>query len=294
MFNRTLSSFVPSVYKDIVEMNDIINSEENVMSIAREEMTTAFANTFVLTANESGVIMFESMLGIIPNPQTEDLEFRRQRIINRLSMSPPFTFRFLKQKLDEIIGVGGWKAYIDFENYTLYVESSATNQNWHHEIEFTINRIKPCNMVFINVPYTSRNILLSEEISYTELNWMYRLGSWKLGRDPFAILNGGGVAKMPDIKSIQQTLLNDTANFVSGDIASVLINDSVVITEFRLNQVSNNIVTIEYDVYPTMTTLITDIKLRKADDTVLTQSSVYVPVTQDIISKHIITVKEGA
>ena len=99
---------------------------------------------------------------------------------------------------------------------------------------------------------------------------------------------------MPDIKSIQQALLNDTANFVSGDIASVLINDSVVITEFRLNQVSDNIVSIEYDVSPAMTTLITDIKLRKADDTVLTQSSVYVPVTQDIISKHIITVKEGA
>lgn len=294
MFNRQLSSFVPLVYKDVVEMDDIIRAQEMHLDTARAEMFTAFANTFVLTADESGIIMFESMLSIIANPSIEDLEFRRQRIINRLSMSPPFTFRFLKQKLDEIIGVGNWTAYIDFNEYTLYVESSATNQNWYHEIELTISRIKPCNMVFINVPFTSRNILLSEEISYSTRTWMYRLGSWKLGRDPFAILSGGGIVKMSNVKSIQQALLNDTANFVSEDIASVLINDEVVITEFRLKQVSNNIVSIEYDVTPDMATLITDIKLRKADDAVLTQSSVYIPVTQRIINKHIITVKEGA
>ena len=99
---------------------------------------------------------------------------------------------------------------------------------------------------------------------------------------------------MADVKSIQQSLLEDTANFVSDDIASVLINDEIVITEFRLKQVSSNLVSIEYDVSPDMTSLVTDIKLRRADDEVLTQSSVYIPVTQNIISKHLITVKEGA
>lgn len=294
MFNRPLSSFVPSVYREVVEMDDIIAAEEIHMNTARTEMLTAFANTFVLTADESGVIMFESMLSIIANPATEDLEFRRQRILNRMSMSPPFTFRFLKQKLNEIIGVGNWTAYIDFSNYTLYVESSATNQSWYHEIEFTINRIKPCNIVFINVPYTSRNILLSEEISYATLSWKYRLGSWKLGRDPFAILSEGGIVKMADVKSIQKSLLEDTAKFVSDDIASVLINDEIVITEFSFKQVSSNLVSIEYDVSPDMTSLVTDIKLRRADGEVLTQSSVYIPVTQSILSKHLITVKEGA
>src|SRR5574344_1954499 len=100
MFNRPLSSFVPSVYKEVVEMEDIIAAEEIHMNTARMEMLTAFANTFVLTADESGIIMFESMLSIIANPAIEDLEFRRQRILNRMSMSPPFTFRFLKQKLN--------------------------------------------------------------------------------------------------------------------------------------------------------------------------------------------------
>ncbi len=293
MFNRPLNSFVPTFYKDVVEMEDIMNSEEHIMDIARREVSAAFANTFVLTSDESGVIMFEKMLGITANSQTEDLEFRRQRVLNRLSMSPPFTFRFLEQKLNEIIGVGAWTAYIDFNNYTLYIESSATDQNWYYEIEFTVNRIKPCNMVFINVPYMAMGVNISETISYLEQSWRYRLSSWKLGAYPFATLDGGGTVKMAETKSIQQALLNDTANFLAEDIAYVVINGTIILEEFRAKQVASNAVTIEYEVTPNLTRLITSIKLMREDATALTQASVYVPVSQSIICKHTMTVKEG-
>ena len=294
MFNRPLSSFVPALYENIVEMRDIISAEEMEMDIARREMSAAFANTFVLTSDESGVIMFEKMLNIMANVQTEDLEFRRERVLNRISMSPPFTFRFLGQKLDEIIGAGAWASYVDFENYTLYVESSAENQNWYSEMEFTINRLKPCNMVFINVPRTSRVINLSEEISYTSLKWWYRLGSWRLGQHPISTMDGGGIIKMPGVKSIQQALLNDTANSILEDISYVVINDEILVSDFKLRQVSENVVSLEYEVTSDMTQLITNIKLMRADDTVLTQAAVYVPVTQTVVSKHVITVKAGA
>ena len=293
MFNRPLSSFVPSVYDGIVEMQDIINAEESTMSIARREMLAAFSNTFVLTANESGVIMFENMLNITANTQTEDLEFRRDRVLNRLSMSPPFTFRFLKQKLDEIIGSGAWAAHIDFDNYTLYVESSAVDQNWYSEVEFTINLIKPCNMVFINMPRTSMAVNISEAISYSVNKWRYRLGSWRLGEHSFATSDGGGIIKMAETRSVQQALLSDAAEGIAEGIAGVLINGTIKVSNLTLKQVSDNVVTVEYAVTPQMTNLITDIKLLGADDTILTQSVVYVPVTQTVISKHTISVKEG-
>ena len=293
MFNRPLSSFVPSFYDGVLEMDAVMEAEENIMDIARKEMSSVFANTFVLTSDESGVIMFEKMLNISADIQTEDLEFRKQRIINRLSMSPPFTFRFLKKKLDEIIGPGLWKAYIDYNNYTLYVESSAVDQNWYYEMEFTINRIKPCNIVFTNVPYTAAFINISEEISYATYNWLYRLGSWRLGQNPFSTITGGGIIKMAQTKSINQSLLNDTATFISDDIRGVILNDSIEISEFKLKQVSDNVVSIQYAVTPEMTNLITSIKLTRDDGTILTQASVYVPVTQTIVNKHNITLREG-
>ena len=99
---------------------------------------------------------------------------------------------------------------------------------------------------------------------------------------------------MPELKSVQQAMLNGAASFVADDVAAVLINDTVKVSNFKLKQADDNVVSIEYEVVPSMTRLITDIKLLRADDTVLTQSAVYVPVTQTVVSKHTITVKESA
>lgn len=294
MLNRRLRSFLPNVYNGIVEMDSIVDSEEQIMDVARTEMSTAFYNTFVLTADEDGIYMFEKMLSIVADPDKEDLEFRRQRLLNRLSISPPFTFRFLKQRLDETIGKDKWSAYIDFDNYSIYIESSANNQNWYSEIEFTLNRIKPCNMIFVNVPRTTDKVRMNEVISYDTLFWKYRLGSWKLGEYPFAIRDTGGVLKMATTKSIKPALIEETATFVNSKISYVLVNNSLRVQEFITKQVSSNVVSIEYTITPDMVDIITNIKLMSANDEVLTESDVYVPVPQTVVSKHIITVEEGA
>lgn len=293
MFNRPLNSFVPPVYDGFTEIEQLINAEENILDVARSEMFLTFFNTFVLTSDEEGVIMFERMLNITSDNSLEDLDLRKQRIINRLSMKSSYTFRFLKNRLDEIIGKGKWSAYIDFDNYILYVQSSASNQSWYQEVSFTINQIKPCNLIFINVPYIPTEVKVSEEVSYSTLSWMYRLGSWKLGQYPFCTMDEKGVIKMRSVPSVESHLLNDLANFVANDVSYVLINENVKIDEFELKQVNDATATIEYEVPSSVTNLITSIKLMRADDVVLTQCIVYVPVTDTVVCKHSVALKEG-
>lgn len=318
MYDRLLGSFVPRIYKDVTEMDAIIDAEQRQLSSAQTEASQAFANTFVLTANYEGIEMFEMMLGIIADPTTESMEFRRQRVLNRITLAPPFTFRFLKKRLDDIIGKGAWNAHVDFNNYTLYVESSALNQNWYQELEFTINQIKPCNIIFTNVPLTALLIAINEEISYRTiqwnyllgqwrlgafpfatisgsqvLEWYYKLGSWALGEKPFALTEGGAIIKMADKASITDKLLHDTAGFVLSDIKAVLINDSVKITSFRVSHAIGSVVTLEYEVTPAQVEEVTNIKLLDGDDNVLSNSNVWVPVPQTILGKHTIRIKEG-
>ena len=318
MFDRQLNSYVPSYYRKVDEMDALMEVEQSIVDEYQVNMLTAFQNTFVLTADISGIELFETMFSIVANPYTEDLEFRRQRILNRMTTSPPFTLRFLKQKLDTIIGEGRWKVTMDYANYTLYVEASAVNQNWYTELEFTINQIKPCNIVFINRPRTDLSLSMTEEISYKTMKWNYILGSWLLGRlpfatiegaeviewyyklgqwplgkNPFALTEGGNIIKMATTPSIQDALLQDTAGFVVTDIAAVLINDETKITNFTIKSASGRFVTLEYQVTSAMTSVVTNIKLLKSDDTVLTDSNVYVPVTDTVLSRHSIEVKEG-
>lgn len=293
MYDRLLGSFVPHIYKDVTEMDAIIDAEQRQLSSAQTEASQAFANTFVLTANYEGIEMFEMMLGIISDPTTESMEFRRQRVLNRITLSPPFTFRFLKRRLDDIIGKGAWNAHVDFNNYTLYIESSALNQNWYQELEFTINQIKPCNIIFTNVPLTALLIAINEEISYRTIQWNYKLGSWALGEKPFSLTEGGAIIKMADKASITDKLLHDTAGFVLSDIKAVLINDSVKITSFRVSHAVGSVVTLEYEVTPAQVEEVTNIKLLDGDDNVLSNSNVWVPVPQTILGKHTIRIKEG-
>lgn len=295
MLNRTFNSFVPYMYRGFKEIDDLMESEQQTFDILKNEMIITFFNTFVLTSNEDGVIMFERMLNIVADPESEDLPFRKQRIINRLSMKSLYTFRFLKQQLDNMVGVGKWKGYIDFDNYALYIESSASDQSWYHEVSFTVNQIKPCNITFVNVPYMATSLAMTEEVSYSGKMWMYRLGSWKLGEHPFHKLDGGGLIKMTRTPSIRTKLLQDTAEFVANHIVRVKINKSIEISEFKVKQADGDKAIIEYEVTNSMTDLITNIWLIDKNNAIVTECTVYVPITLNdtVICKHLIALKEG-
>jgi len=290
-----LKNYLPNIYKDVLETDELTSTEDLLFKDLSNETEKVRNNQFVLTSDIDGIEQYEKMLGIIANPAIEDIEFRRNRIINRISMTFPFTFPFLKKRLDEIIGVGKWEAYMDYANYTLYVESSAVNQIWFHEILVTINRLKPVNIVFINKPFVAAKIHASENINLTQVSFNYRVGTtWVLGQKPFTSLENMGVIKMADVPSIKQDLLNHMATFTASDIANVRINGTFMVPAFVTKAAVNNLVTVEYEISETDGIQeITQIELLDSVGTVLTDSAVYVPILTRVILKHNILIKEG-
>ena len=286
-------SLLPTWYREILDYQEICQTEKAQFDALASEITGVADNFFFQTMDESAVSMWEQIFEITPNPETETLDFRRARALNRISTRPPFTLGFLYQKLDELIGPGAWTVTVDYENYTLYIESSALDQQYATEVAFTINRIKPAHIVYINTPYVRTGILLSETIELSQRIYNYKLGAWGLGVLPFAIEEGQGVIKMPETPSIQAALLTDTANFVSGDIASARINGSIAISDIS-KTVTGSTLEVTYTVTQNQTDAITSAELLDADGNALTSSTVYVPVSESTIMKHIIPVAEGA
>lgn len=290
-----LKKYLPKYYNGVLEAVALIVAENVLFDLVGGDTKTVKDNQYVLTADSNMIKEYENILSIIPNLVTESLQFRRARIINRLSTKPPFSLGFLFGKLDEIVGVGKWDAYVDYATQTLYVESSAANQVWFHEIYVTINQIKPANIIFINKPLVVADINVSEEVSYTQSVFHYKLGtSWVLGKKPFRTFEDRGLVKMANIPSIKPKLLNDIAGFAASDISKVRINGSLVITSFTLKSASQNIATIEYEVgMGTNITEITKVELLDSTDVVLTDAAIYVPVLDGALMKHNILIKEG-
>lgn len=283
---------LPPWYREILDYQEICQTEKAQFDALAAEITGVADNFFFQTMDESAVSMWEQIFEIVPNQDTESLAFRRARALNRISTRPPFTLGFLYQKLDELIGPGAWTVTVDYPNYTIYIESSAENQQYATEVAYTINRIKPAHIVYVNTPYTRTGLLLSETIELSQRVYNYKLGAWGLGVLPFAVEQSQGVIKMPTTPSIQAALLNDTANFVSGDIASARINGTIAISELN-KSVEGSTLEVTYTVAQSQTEAITSAELLDAEGNVLTSSAVYVPVSGSTIMKHIIPVSEG-
>ena len=283
---------LPPWYREILDYQEICQTEEAQLEVLAGEITSVADNFFFQTMDLSAIEMWERIFGIVPNPQTEDVEFRRYRVLNRITTKPPYTLGFLYQKLDELIGPGLWEVNVDYPNYTLYIESSAQNQNYATEVAFTINRIKPAHIVYVNTPFIRSGLLLSEQIERLIRTYNYKLGSWALGALPFATDGENEVVKLPETPSIQQALLTGVADFVSGDVASARINGTISITDLS-KSVSGNVLTITYTVAAAQTAEITSVELLDGEGNVLTASQVYVPVGDSVVMKHTIPVNEG-
>ena len=257
------------------------------------KLERAQLNQFILTADEETISVYEKMFSILANPTTETLQFRRERILNRMSLQPPFTMRWLQNKLDGIIGVGKWNAYVDYANRTLYIESFVVNQQWFNELRITINRIKPCNLVFVNKPLIMADVVANETIVSATQHYNYILGQWQLGQEPFATTDPEEVIKLPSVNSINPNLLADVASFSATDVVAVRLNGSVKLSDFTTKAGQGTTTVVEYEVKPAQASEITQIELLGTGDRVLTASAVYIPVTEAVICKHSINFKEG-
>lgn len=284
--------YLPTYFRDIVDYSQLMSAEAPSLESFAQYMGVVHDNFFVSTADAGTVSDWEKLFGITAAP-AETLDFRRARILNRLAFNPPFTLKFLYDRLDAMIGHGAWSVVVDYANYTLYIEATAENQQWASEVEITINAVKPCHIVYINRPLVLNSIAMSETVSLSETAYNYRLGYWGLGSSPFSQSQEKGVIVTAGQMSLQSSMLSDVASFAAADVASARLNGSVIISAFEEKSASGNTATISYTVTATQANPITQIELLNSSGAVLESAAVYVPVSSPVQITHRIPVKEA-
>lgn len=290
--NPDLLSLLPPWYAEVLDYQTICAAEQPTFNQMQVDMLRVWANFFPQTMDVDSVAQWEQVLGILANPVTESLDFRRARIINRISTKPPFTLQFLYNKLDELIGQNKWEVTVDYPNYTLTIKTNAQDQSYSQEVEFTINRIKPAHIVYVHEGVVMTSLLVGEAVRYRRFAWNYKLGSWTLGALPFAQTIQNEVIKTPNLPSVQPLLLNNLTGYTADDIVSAQVNGSVAIT--GINKVQNgNQLTVSYPVSPSQTSEITQVALLDVNGNQLTSAQVYVPVTDTVTVDHTVTITEG-
>lgn len=290
-----MKRYFPRFYDGYVEIDAIIDTEDKAFEEIGVNFRRAINNQFIKLADETGISAYEVLFDVIVDPSTETLEERRDRLLNRVSVIPYYTTIFLRNRLDSLIGAGLYNLIIDYDNYTLYLESAAKNQLYYNEIAVLMSNIKPCNIVFINMPLVSQQIFVSEQVNVSKLTYNYVLGGqWKLGEKPFISYEDKGIIKGRSTNSMSSLMEAKYRQFTLSEITSVLINNTIRITTFLTKEEVNGEAIIEYIVPQQEQNIeVTNIKLLDKDGLICFESPVYVPVYEDTIMKHNIIIKEG-
>jgi len=92
---------------------------------------------------------------------------------------------------------------------------------------------------------------------------------------------------------IQATYLNEIMQYTKTQISKALVNDSIEITSFNLEIVSENQYEVTFSVMAVDTTQINNIKLCKSDDTVIIDDDVNIPMTgNEAVIRYVLTISE--
>lgn len=287
-----ICKYYPPWFRRILDFQALCHTEGMELDAMAEAMDQIHKNLFVQTMDEGTTAQWEAILRILPTPE-ETLEFRRLRVQNRLSLRPPFTLIFLREKLDLLFGSGNYEVEVDYTNYTLYIEAPAAQQAYFTEVSALLNIVKPCHIVYIARPRLDSALHLSERISRGQMTYNYILGSWQLGEKPFVTYEEQEVLKLETTPSVAPALLNQTAAFVASDVASVRVNGSILITALT-RSTDGNVGSVSYPVRREQTEEIALSELLDKEGNVLSSSAVVVPVLEDtIVLRHSFAVKEG-
>lgn len=294
LYRTRIGRYFPRYYEGILETDELIKVENDIWNNLYLLLNKAKNNQFIAYADEDGIYAYEQLFQIVADPETETLEERRFRLLNRIQTLSYYTMIYLRQKLDSLFGKNNYEVEMDYLNYTLYVKSNASNSFMYKESIATINKIKPANIVFINVPFIPTTIEVGEEIYQQKWWWNYILGGkWKVGQKPFISVQNLSKLKSEEVQSLTPLMLNKLKTFTGEEIKAVLINDTYKVTNFVQKIITGGYLRIQYMIENwEEIKLITNIKFLDEDDLILSNDPVYIPIASDTMIEHRINIRE--
>ncbi len=151
-----VSDYVPQLYKNNIEMINIINSEEKEFeNHIKLDIDNAFNDNFIKTATKNGIEKYEIMLNI-PINDSLDIEDRRNQVIIKLLATPPYTYNRLLEILDMYCGKNNYEIYQNINAYTMKIITHFINLNSANSLFKTLKEIFPAN---IDLGVTNTNVV---------------------------------------------------------------------------------------------------------------------------------------
>lgn len=155
--NTNLINYYPQFLKNIKEFNVINDIENREIDYLKKNIQLILKEIIVNTAEDYGLDRYEKIYGI--SKTTTDIEQRRQKILYKMNDRLPYSFNWLKRKLNGLVGEENYEIFIDYNKYVLnikinkkYLETAKLLKNGLREqipanmiLDIETNQTESCN-----------------------------------------------------------------------------------------------------------------------------------------------------
>lgn len=142
---KRLIEYLPPFIKQFPEMQEIMKSENKETDIADKKMSEVLDNAFIESCDGYGIKKYENMLEINPS-DSDTLELRKTRVLNRWNDTVPYTYKVLLRRLNIFCGVNNFDISGNLKDYELFITTNLFKPGQVKEFEIMLDRLIPVNI----------------------------------------------------------------------------------------------------------------------------------------------------
>ena len=154
-----LLSYQSNIIQQIREFKVLSKVENPKLECVWHAVEDAIDDQFATSLTDNGCKRWESIMEINAK-DTDDLDFRRFRILSKLNEQLPYTYRMLELQLRTLCGDDGYTMVLRNNEYTLKVRIALTSKSKYSDVESTLRKFVPANIVIdVSVMYNTYEVL---------------------------------------------------------------------------------------------------------------------------------------
>lgn len=144
--DRQMLDYLPSFIQGYEQISGIMATEQPEIDSTWKESDNTLNNLFVMTANESGIKLWERLLSITPK-LTATLDERRFTVFSRINEKNVYTYSFLEFQLRLLCGQDGYSIHLNPGEYSIEVKVELTAKSKENDVKELLTRMCPANLL---------------------------------------------------------------------------------------------------------------------------------------------------
>ena len=116
----TLYNLLPYYFRPIIEFQEILKAHGHAIDVFESNMLHVAANNYIPTCDETMLEFWEGLLEINVLPE-DTIPARRQRVLQEVALSVPYSKGYLTVLLTHMFGQHGYEYYVDPVACMIYI-----------------------------------------------------------------------------------------------------------------------------------------------------------------------------